>query len=241
MEYAATFQVADFEQRLGLKRGSSFRGLTPEEIEDLDTSMPGSSAVIGMAFDLAEQFDTAQYQRSGAPLVPELVSIFLTPDDYPNAWDKVWGITSTVLSFIPIPGVMEIFKMGAVSLIGQITADVNEHRKAKPATPTELSAWLRFALEQCDYTADSLYKSFLEVFRQARIGQLRTLLEEFRAEEAVRQLIQIGEKDNFYNVFTTIMIVFFAVEQPIAASPRVDVAFNRLHAHIITWTTMYLL
>ncbi|RKP27776.1 hypothetical protein SYNPS1DRAFT_26583 [Syncephalis pseudoplumigaleata] len=186
IEYASTFQLANFEERLGLRRGHAINELTPEEVDKLDETMPGASDVIGMAFDLAEAIrayveDTAQYQRSGAPLVPKLVGIFLKPDDYPTAWDNVWGITKTVLSFVPLPGIADIVKFGPVSAIDQITQEVNDRRKNKPPLPSELNAWTEFALRQCDFTADSLYKSFLELFRQARIGQLRTLLDEFRA------------------------------------------------------------
>jgi hypothetical protein len=186
MEYASTLQVADFEQRLGLMRGRPFRGLTPEEVDKLDTFMPGSSDVIGMAFDLAQEIrtyveNTAQYQRSGAPLVGDMVNIFLTPDDYPTAWDQVWGISKIVLMIIPVPPLIGTARFGATYTISRITDEVDERRKTKPPTPAELSAWTRFVLEQCDFTTDSLYKSFLELFRQARISQLRTLFDEFRA------------------------------------------------------------
>ncbi|KAI9596262.1 hypothetical protein BDF19DRAFT_438633 [Syncephalis fuscata] len=186
LEYAAAFQLKGFEDKLGFRRDGIVDDLTVQEIEAIETASPGAIAVFEMALELAAAIKAYvqtifAYQQSGTPIISKLINKFLTPDDYPSAWDKIWGIATMVLGYIQLPGAADVVKFALMDGVSHVTREINKDREAKPPPPTELIAWDKFALVQCDYTADMLYAGFREIFQKQQIGQLRTMLEEFRA------------------------------------------------------------
>ncbi|RKP24320.1 hypothetical protein SYNPS1DRAFT_29914 [Syncephalis pseudoplumigaleata] len=186
LDYANTFQIKDFIARLGLSRDRPVRGLTEDERVRIQQTLPDALEVFDMAFQLADMVhiyanSIGDYQRAAAVLVSDLVRIFLTPDNRPAAWEKMWGIASIILTFLPIPGLLGFIKGGAQMVGDYVANEARENRRNQGPTPTELEQWNTYALNQVDFTSNLLYRMFEEVFQKARIGQLREELANFKA------------------------------------------------------------
>ncbi|KAI9593423.1 hypothetical protein BDF19DRAFT_448705 [Syncephalis fuscata] len=162
--------------------------LTFDEKQAVNRVLPGSLEVFDMTFELARYVNTyarniLQYQQSGTVVVSKLVAIFLNPEQRPQAWEKLWELGKMFIGFIPLPGPFNIIKSVGVKLTDMILGQLAQHQKDKPATPQDLIQWDVYALKQAEYTVDALLNAFTEVFRQSSINDLRTLLQEFKANK----------------------------------------------------------
>jgi hypothetical protein len=200
IQYANTLQIPDFEVRLGLSRNTSVSGLTYDEQDRIERLLPGSSKEFNMIFELARLVNTyvrnvLQYQQSGTVLVSKMVGIFLTPEQRPAAWEKVWDIGKMLIELIPVPARFKSIKSAGVELTDKILKQLSEYQKKKPPTPRDLIQWDVYALHQAEYTVDALFDAFTEVFRQSSIDDLRSLLQEFKAGK------YIVSADDFYRQY----------------------------------------
>ncbi|RKP10313.1 hypothetical protein THASP1DRAFT_21962 [Thamnocephalis sphaerospora] len=185
-EYATAAQIPNIEKRLGMARDTPVGELTLEEARTLRSIHPAALDVMEMVFRLCDFARTYvdnvwKSHQSGAVLVPNLIKLFLTPDEYPPAWKGTWGVASAILLALPLPEPFGILLKAGVRLSDSLIKDAEERSRPSGPTPADELAWGRFALEQSDVAADALYAGFTEVFKQSRIGQLRVLLKDFDA------------------------------------------------------------
>jgi hypothetical protein len=186
-DYAAAFQIHNFEHRLGLRRDAPDLSLTIQETLMLQHIHPAITHIFDMAFRLSRYIrvyvtNMWRYHQSGTTVVSNLVRLFLTPDKYKPVWEDAWIIGRAIINALPLPTIPKVVLRGAATIADFFIRRAKNNEPTGP-TPTDELAWDRYALSQSDVVADQLYDGFNELLHSITIHEMLQLLEAFERGE----------------------------------------------------------